>query len=169
MAKEARRQLTPDLAEALCTAFEQGSTHRDACALNHLSPRTFWNWMAKGEAGHENYVAFATHVRAAEARWSSKLLADLQAAQEEGRDTKTLQWLLEKRRWKDYDPRALLAHKAAKAAREAAAKASAQAMSDEALQDEMISMLREAAKSDETLRAKLAKLTEEDSGGVEES
>jgi len=150
------------LEKQLCEAFARGSTQRDACALAHLSLATFTYWMRKGETGHEDYVSFALHIRAAESRWSNKLLEDLQSAIDQGLETKGLQWLLEKRRWKDYDPRALLAHRAAKSAREAAKNANLAALNDSALHDQMIAALKGAAQNNEALRAKLAALSTED-------
>lgn len=147
----AARVITPALEQQLVEAFERGSTQRDACALAHLPFRTFKAWLQKGAQGHEVYVAFEAHIRAAEARWSNGLLEEAQLASAEGRDPKLQMWLLEKRRWKDYDPKARAAHEANKLAREA----NLAALNDEQLGDAFIQMAKSQAKADPTFLERL--------------
>lgn len=143
--------ITPALEQQLVEAFERGSTQRDACALAHLPRQTFDEWMQKGRAGHERYVAFEAHIRAAESRWSDRLLEEAQSASAEGRDPKVQMWLLEKRRWKDYDPKARAAHEANKIAREA----NLASLNDQQLGDAFIQMAKSQAKADPTFLERL--------------
>lgn len=167
---------TPEIQARICERLEAGSTQRDACALAGLGYDTFKLWMRKGRKGHEAYVTFHDHIRKAEAKCADRMLAGVFG---EGRsefdeitgqptpkvESKTFQWWLERRRWKEYSPAAMMAHEANKAAR----AANLAGLTDEALQDKMLEALKQAAKSNETLRAKLASLgTEEPDGGVEE-
>lgn len=138
------RDLTPELQNAICAKLVSGSTQRDACALAHLSYETFKRWLRKGDAGIEEYVGFTTHIRAAEAKCSDEMLELALDAERNGTDGKTYRWFLERRRWKDWDPKARAAHEANEIAR----NANLAALDDEELGEAFIQMAKTKAKTD---------------------
>lgn len=60
--------------DILLAEIGKGMPIRLACAKARISPRTYYNWVARGEGGEEPYVGFVDELEAVRADTASRML-----------------------------------------------------------------------------------------------
>lgn len=94
-------KFSPEVQARVCAALERAVPRDKAALIGNISPRCFHDWMRRGIAGDERYVAFADAVKAAEARCVERQLERIEAAAESG-SWQASAWILERRWHKDF-------------------------------------------------------------------
>lgn len=73
-------KLTPELQAKICEYLATGCYVCTACDLCGIGERTYYDWMARAEAGEEPYSQFAQAIKDAEARAEARAVALVQKA-----------------------------------------------------------------------------------------
>lgn len=87
--------LTPEITASLARDLKAGLTRSCSAIRAGISPRTLTYWMAKGRAGHEDFVSFVATIEKSERDAEARNVAVIQTAA-----TKTWQaaaWWLERK------------------------------------------------------------------------
>jgi hypothetical protein len=95
--------LDPETVERFCAAIGRGNTIPSACALSGISERTYYNWVARGDAGEEPFMQFLQALKTARAEFEQKQLQLIQSASyDDAKHWTAAAWLLERtnpKRW----------------------------------------------------------------------
>ncbi len=75
----------PDTVQAFLDAVQAGNYIDTACHLADLSKVTVYDWIKRGEAGEDNYVAFANNVKRAQARAEAEAVVRVRKAADDPR------------------------------------------------------------------------------------
>jgi hypothetical protein len=94
-------KLTHDVQQTLAFALGEGATVEHACEFAGIAPRTFYNWMERGEHGEEEFVQFVQIATRARGRGVVTDLSTISKAVQAG-DWRAAAWRLQHRYPQDY-------------------------------------------------------------------
>lgn len=101
-----KTKLTPQVQDLIVQALNVGAHYEHAAQYAGITERTFYNWMAKGEAGTPPYVQFFQAVKKSESQAGVGYLALIDSAARAG-NWQAAAWKLERRWPKLYGRRVL--------------------------------------------------------------
>jgi hypothetical protein len=94
-------KLTPDVQQDLVYALSEGAAIAHACDYAGISERTYYDWMARGEAGEEAFAQFLQTITRARGRGVLRHLGTISRASEAG-SWQAAGWLLQHRYPQEY-------------------------------------------------------------------
>jgi hypothetical protein len=91
--------LTSELSASICGRIADGLSFVDACRVNHIAEKTFYNWKERGETGEEPFFEFLQSVKEAEGEFKSVHIATIKRAAKEKipGQWQAAAWLLERK------------------------------------------------------------------------
>jgi len=146
--------MTQQIRERVLEALRAGKTLRDAAACAGIAAGTLNIWRRRGRDGHPEYVDFALAIDKAEADFRTFLQEQITEASV--KDWNAAAWMLARRDWQNYDPRAMLAHRAAEAQR----AVDLTGLSSEDVQSKFLDSLKAAVQKDAGFRRRVKRLLE---------
>jgi hypothetical protein len=91
--------LTPELRVQICQRIAEGLTFVDACRVNHIAEKSFYNWKERGEEGEEPFSEFLQSVKESEGEFKATHIKTIRSASQ-GKIAGQWQaaaWLLERK------------------------------------------------------------------------